>query len=350
MRKIIFLVIFLLAFTQLSLAETVFKVEINQSGDALWTLEKQITLTKPEITEWENMIQSGQNITRYSDVSELRDIISYLNSSARNFSNRSMEVREMNLSFVTVKTMSGGYGIIRYNFTWKNFSYNESGKIIIGDAFYNETIISPDIVLIIKIPEGYDIESITPVNDKREGTSLIWENSISRQFARGEPAIVLSRNVTVKETEIQKETQNWLWIIAYVIALIILAFLVLKWKSGKRKKVTETFDIKKPTEDEGQQEDENEDETPQITDAAGLPFEMSDEFLKDEERIEKFLNNSGGQVFQSKIVEEMGVSKSKVSIVLAKMKENGRIIKIRKGKENIIRLVSKKDTESEIKQ
>lgn len=47
------------------------------------------------------------------------------------------------------------------------------------------------------------------------------------------------------------------------------------------------------------------------------------------------------QKYQTDIVKESGLSKSTVSIVLAGMKEEGLILKIRKGKENIIRLTSR---------
>ncbi|HUW67226.1 MAG TPA: hypothetical protein VMW20_04170 [Candidatus Nanoarchaeia archaeon] len=64
------------------------------------------------------------------------------------------------------------------------------------------------------------------------------------------------------------------------------------------------------------------------------------EDLEYEEMIEQILNRSGGQVYQSEIIKEMRLSKSKISILLTKMKEEGKIIKIRKGKENIIRLLT----------
>lgn len=59
---------------------------------------------------------------------------------------------------------------------------------------------------------------------------------------------------------------------------------------------------------------------------AALP-ELTEVDLRDEEMIEKFLIKSGGQAYQSDIVKEIGVSKSKISIVLAKMKEEGRILR-----------------------
>ncbi|MCE8425169.1 MAG: hypothetical protein J5U17_05270 [Candidatus Methanoperedens sp.] len=342
MRKTIFLLFFLIACTQVSLAESIFTIEINQSGDALWTMEKHVTLTQPEMNEWENVIKAGQNITRYSDVPEFKELINQFNLSAMNFSNRSMEIKDVNISYDVVKTMSGGYGVIRYNFIWRNFSYNRAGKIIIDDAFSNETVISPEIMLIITIPEGYNAESVTPKNDRIDGNDLIWEGSLYRNFTKGEPALVLTRNALIK-VEV-----NWLWIAVPVIVIIILAFFVWKWRFSKSdietkaiEKIEDT-DFKETNEDDISLPENDDDIQENMDENTGLPFDLSEEFLEDEDRIEKFLIKSGGQAFQSKIVDEMGVSKSKISIVLAKMKENGRIIKIRKGKENIIRLVINK--------
>jgi uridylate kinase len=68
---------------------------------------------------------------------------------------------------------------------------------------------------------------------------------------------------------------------------------------------------------------------------------MEIEDLQYEEMIEHILIKSGGQAFQSDIVKETMLSKSKISIVISEMKHKGRIIKIRRGKENLIRLVNK---------
>jgi len=74
--------------------------------------------------------------------------------------------------------------------------------------------------------------------------------------------------------------------------------------------------------------------------ASSIPLtELAKEEMEDEEMIKQFILRSGGQAYQSDIVEHSGLSKSKISMVLSKMKEEGFIIKIRKGKENLIRLV-----------
>lgn len=48
------------------------------------------------------------------------------------------------------------------------------------------------------------------------------------------------------------------------------------------------------------------------------------------------------EAFQSDIVEASGISKSKVSVILANLKKQGKIIKIKAGKENIIRWIETK--------
>ena len=106
----------------------------------------------------------------------------------------------------------------------------------------------------------------------------------------------------------------------------------------------------------GEEGDEsNDNEATYSGSFSDLPA-ITEDILGDEEMIEKYLARVGGQSYQSDIVKESGLSKSKISIVLAKMKEEGRILKIRKGKENIIRLVIKEKVpadnpvNSEIKQ
>ena len=54
--------------------------------------------------------------------------------------------------------------------------------------------------------------------------------------------------------------------------------------------------------------------------------------------IEKLLSNAGGAAFQSDIVNAAGLSKSVISIVLSRMHKDGKIVKIRRGRENLIRL------------
>jgi hypothetical protein len=58
--------------------------------------------------------------------------------------------------------------------------------------------------------------------------------------------------------------------------------------------------------------------------------------LSDEQRVHALVDDRGGRVRQSVIVEETGWSKSKVSRVLSEMADEGSIEKITIGRENLI--------------
>lgn len=334
MRKLAFLFILSVLWVHAAGAESIITVEVNESGSALWTMEKRVPLTKPEMNEWEVAIKAGQNMSRYRDIAEFKDMINLFLRLAKNFSNRSMEVEKFNVSYDTVKTLSGGFGIIRYSFRWMNFSRTDSEKIWIGDAFSEGMVLSTDNVLVIKIPDGYEVKSVSPNFDKRDGNRLIWDGTTYRNFGKGEPALVLLRT--------GKSLVTWHIVAAFVV--LISGGLVILWKrrrGGGAYKAGSDADLSSGI-DGAPVYSEEKDTQPYKTENAmtALP-ELTEVDLRDEEMIEKFLIKSGGQAYQSDIVKESRLSKSKISMVLAGMKEEGRILKIKKGKENLIRLVRK---------
>ncbi|MFC6905580.1 helix-turn-helix transcriptional regulator [Halalkalicoccus tibetensis] len=67
---------------------------------------------------------------------------------------------------------------------------------------------------------------------------------------------------------------------------------------------------------------------------------LEDPALTDEERIVRLLASNNGRMKQTRIVEETGWSKAKVSRLLSAMAEDGEITKLTVGRENIIFLGS----------
>jgi hypothetical protein len=89
--------------------------------------------------------------------------------------------------------------------------------------------------------------------------------------------------------------------------------------------------------------DESLSDSEQQEDAGGPPAEgpasesdVSPELLSDEDRIIQLLDANDGRTRQSDIVDEVEWSKSKVSRVLSAMEDDGRIVKIDVGRENIV--------------
>jgi len=60
------------------------------------------------------------------------------------------------------------------------------------------------------------------------------------------------------------------------------------------------------------------------------------ELLSDEERVERLIDRNGGRMKQATIVKETGWSNAKVSQLLSAMEDDGRIDKLRIGRENLI--------------
>lgn len=188
-------------------------------------------------------------------------------------------------------------------FEWKNFSHAMDGKISIGDAFSEGMVLSQDNVLVIKIPDGYDVKSVSPNFDKRDGDRLIWDGTLYRNFNKGEPSVVLTR----------AGSNAWILIVVFIVIAAGAYMIIIK---GRNKPDTKSNMIP--------------------------PEELIAEDLKYEEMIKGFLKKSGGQVSQSDIINEIGLSKSRVSTILSEMKEKGHIIKIKSGNGNLIRLVNNK--------
>ncbi len=397
MTKVALFLIFLMLWGQAAAAEvieqTTFTIEVHENGNAIWTVEKRLPLTASEINEWEGVIKKGQNISRYQN--QIKDNLDGLLRSAQNSSNRSMEIENLNISFGTKKTLSGATGVILYSFEWKNFSRMDSGNILIGDTFSEGSVFSLDNKLIIKIPSGFEAQNVSPSFDKREGNSLIWDgtgirNGTSYQgFSKGEPSLVLTRTV-INHDAVPDTLPDTLPTATVLIPAVILisGTLLVVWKRSRSHSRSDNAGLTYNTENEALRTGDIEagavpaddveigsvkannsgDKGVQIGDTdAGIvqtdksiaetaakidnesgesqpPFPyLPEEFLGDEEMIERYLTKCGGQAYQSDIVKDSGLSKSKISIVLAKMKDDGKVIKIKKGKENIIRLAVKKE-------
>jgi len=350
--------------------QTIFTIEINESGNAFWIVEKHKPFaTQSEINEWEFFMKDPANFSQKKDITEFRNSLNKTLQSAANYSNRSMSIENFNVSYDVFKSMPNAYRIIRYSFEWKNFSLTNSSQILIGDAFSEGMVPSSDNVLVIKMPEGYTYQNVTPRFDKSVGNRLIWDGSYYQSFGKGEPSIVLSRN----ETSVVESppSVNVLFIAFMLISGTIFVFWIKRrHPANSRKNNTDMIDktgtqpsgswvekmqTEKPDQSSGHMGSaeikpiyQTFDDSTAVKDSAVretivAPFpDLTREILDDEEMIEKYLIKFGGQAYQSEIVKESGLSKSKISIVLAKMKEDGRILKIRKGKENIIRMVPKK--------
>ncbi|APW99293.1 hypothetical protein CHINAEXTREME_16610 [Halobiforma lacisalsi AJ5] len=71
-----------------------------------------------------------------------------------------------------------------------------------------------------------------------------------------------------------------------------------------------------------------------------------EEFITDRERVRQLINENGGRMKQSRIVDSVDWSKAKVSRLLAELEEEGKVTKLRLGRENLVCLPDHEPTAS----
>ncbi|MBU4075820.1 MAG: hypothetical protein KKD46_08260 [Euryarchaeota archaeon] len=343
-------------------------IDIMENGNAMFLEEKFYPLTsRSAISEWNWGLKDTGNFSK-KKATDINERINRSLLSAMNNSGRPMKVRNFNITYDLVEAIPNAYGVIRISYEWVNFSRINDSDIIIGDAFPEGMAPSPDNVLVMNIPAGYDVVNASPGFDRRDGNRLIWDGTMYRSFSKGEPSLVISNKIMSQDS--------------FVMEIVILVILVgagvfIFWKREFCEAYFKTIVIRiedivqaqlKHDVSVGNNEPGIENQELQPASQAAersepgtiapvhgvetipetrMPHTLTslpaynEEILGDEEMIERYLLKFGGQAYQTDIVKESELSKSKISIVLAKMKDEGRIIKIRKGKENIIRLVKK---------
>lgn len=246
--------------------------------------------------------------------------------------------RDMTITNQTrTSTVENGTGYLRHEFGWRNFGSVDGESIEVGDGFHDGTghwlgTLTGDQRLIVTVPDQYRLETDA---SRIESTTLaegriIWEGPIS--FEEGDIRLIL-------EPAPAPPAEPTIAPSAVLLGLGVLVLVVgaLWW-------------VRKQADDDGEIGAESPpDNPPDERPAADTPEEQEDpvdpELLSDEERVEQMLIDRGGRMKQSAIVEETNWSSAKVSQLLSEMEENGRIEKLRIGRENLISLAEESVTE-----
>jgi hypothetical protein len=260
-------------------------------------------------------------------------------------------------------TVHNGTGTLRLSFTWTNFVTDTEDGFRIQEAALmpgNRTwlaSIGPDQRLVVETPEGYQV---TDTRFGLENQSVVVQGPHTFR----EPLSISYQRTVTEEPE--SETPWFLVAGALLVGLGLVAAVVYVRRSGTdgagpdgaaertaegRVEPGETTDH--PGAGNGEPDDERpaEDATPgseagaeaatgdDATDAeSDAEGTVDPSLLSDEERVERLLDRNGGRMKQARIVKETGWSDAKVSQLLSTMADDGRVEKLRLGRENLISL------------
>ena len=263
-----------------------YTIDVGADGSAIWNVEYRTALVSDQDME------SFGNYTKQVQSVYLKDFTDLMQKSVSEASaatSRGMIAKEFTGSAVVQSGPTGKYGVVHYSFTWTNFAKLDASNLKIGDVFVSGLYLPKDNTLILRYSQDYALEEATPEPDQvNEG--MIWYGL--RSFGAGEPRIILS-----------KRSFPWLPVLIFILAAAVLIY------------------IRKPRLEKPVAENITETEMMDL-----------------EERIIRLLKESGGSLYQSEIGKRLNLPKSTVSSALNELSNKKHIQKIKKGRENLIRL------------
>jgi hypothetical protein len=280
---------------------TTYTITVHEDGSALWQLEyRTLLVTDSDIAAFNNYTRDLPS----EYLPQVQDLMQRSAAQASVAASRPMAISNVTGNAVVQTSPTGRYGVVIYSFSWSGFA-EPDGSLAVGDAFAGGLYLAKDNTLILRYPYGWTVTRVEPApDDQRDG--LVWYGL--RTFGPGEP------RVTLEKTSFP------------LVPVIILLFLVSLTGAGYM-----VYLRKKGRELPDDQAEQQEPATPlSEAEAAGL-----------EERIVTILETAGGEQYQSEIVRALGIPKSTASSSLNSLHAKGVIVKVKKGRENLIRLVRK---------
>jgi len=285
-----------------------YTITVGEDGTGIWHVEYRTLLVSDED---QKAFDAYANNLSSLFLPQFRDLMQRSASQASVATSRKMEITDFSGDAAIQTSPTGKYGVVFYSFTWKGFA-KPGDQLAIGDAFAGGMYLAKDHTLIIKYPAGYTVSLAEPAPDQvRDG--LIWYGQ--RSFGAGEPRLVFERSgfpyVQV--------------LFGGVLVLIVIAGVFFVLKKRRLEDTNEPVQTDEPVETDE-------------PDSAVVPLSDA-EILSLEEKIIQLLKTSGGEQYQSEIVKNLGLPKSTVSATLNDLHKRGIIQKIKKGRENLIRLI-----------
>ena len=338
---------------------TVLELDIATDGDAHWTVTHSFDLAGTNDTrafdrlaeEFERGGLGGSYLATMERASE----------AASEATGREMSIRNVSRDARVVN----GTGRLTTTFTWTSFARTSGDTVRVGDAFRRPDGswlpgLASDERLVVSPPPGYRVDSAPSADSFRNG-SLVWEGptdfesgylSITYRKVTAPPSPRGGTNGT--DTPLPGFFDEWLLPLvggAFGLGLLLLvAYLLLRRETPTGPVVepnggVDVGDAGASAAPSGssagaagpgepvESGEEAGTESPDDGEAA-----VDDELLSDEERVERLLQRNGGRMKQASIVRETNWSNAKVSQLLSSMDEEGRVDKLRIGRENLITL------------
>ncbi|WP_224449547.1 helix-turn-helix transcriptional regulator [Haloprofundus salilacus] len=323
------------------------RIVVHEDGSARWTFHYEQTLANE--TERQNF-QAFADEFNNSDTPLYNGFKSESESLVRSGANateRPMDAQNHTRQAYVTDSLGNSIGVVEMSFVWTGFAQtDDDGTVTVGDVFEGGLYISENQSLVVEAGENLEFKNVTPAGTQSNTSSLPASDSVTwmgeRRFTDNRPQVAFVPEGTqtidagaggndegangtddVTTTPIGSGGGS-MWLAGAVLVVFGGVAAALWYRRGREETVEPV-----------------EGETADGSEAAAAPPEPSvsdEELLSDEDRVVSMLEDHGGRMRQVRIVEETDWSKSKVSMLLSEMEDEGLISKLRVGRENVISL------------
>ncbi|GAB3415415.1 hypothetical protein GCM10027435_11520 [Haloparvum alkalitolerans] len=328
-----------------SAPSTEFHVVLQPDRDAAWTVT--VTYRLRNANETETFRRVAERF-REEEVGPGADLYRNYAAGASEYAGREMSITNVERAASVDEEPAVddesvvAVGTLELSFVWTAFLEANGDQLVMDDAFRTADgeswlrSLGPNQRMVIRTPEGYAVSSTPGVSVDFEENAVVIEGP--RSFGSEERiGVVYSSNVA--------DAPPWgLLAGAVVLAAAIISGGLYAYRRREPGAGAGDGTGEGPAAESGASgpsaETERSSEPPEPAGGEEEPEKPTEDLslLSDEERVERLLDRNGGRMRQADVVEETGWSDAKVSQLLSAMAEEGRIEKLRLGRENLISL------------
>ncbi len=320
--------------------EARFVVTVYENGSARWTQRyNQPLANESEISRFRAYADrfESEETPVYTDFTERATA---LTAEGSNATGRTMDARAFSRD-AQVSSRPDATGVVEMSFMWTNFTSAESGYVV-GNTFDSGLYLSRGTSIELRAGPNLEIDwkEVAPAADASTNGSANTTDSLTyfgpAQFAGGHPRVAFTEESALSADGDSLSDVPLAWVVAALAVVAVLGAVAIG-----RSEVSIPFGDDTADGDEPAGATATDAETERTADGPDAPPEpavSSADLRSDADHIEELLDANGGRMQQADIVDETDWSKSKVSTLLSEMAEEGRVSKLRVGRENIVSL------------
>jgi hypothetical protein len=341
-----------------------------------------------DVEEYEDFQASfAENTSEF--LGPFRERIRGVVADASNATGRPMAARGFEAE-TSIQTVPRRWGVVTYEFRWDGFAASDDQALVVGDVFGGQFYLTENDTLAVAGPDGYRVAAVDPQPAERTDGVVRWfgrrgfpDATPAVRFVPGTPTATAGPGPAPSETAADDGTDDGAspadpatasspgvtagpdgsdsGSLPLAAAVLVVGLAAI----GAYRFLTSAADEDDPPDappadggtvtatDTGSAGDSGTEEAATAADTDPKPSNAGDAtpgvaadddpLVTDADRVERVLTEADGQLRQTEIVEAFDWSKSKTSRVLSDMAEEGRVEKLRIGRENVIRLASDDD-------